>query len=105
MNSPASARHKVCITIKSANLNVRVLFGESIDFLGFFFGDKVEGAAGAARRRSVPRLQGAASAAPNLLHASGCIVVMRDSSVCTQPSAPLPNLDYRKPASAGSGSV
>lgn len=28
MNSPASARRQVCITIKSVNLNVRVLFGE-----------------------------------------------------------------------------
>lgn len=28
MNSPASARRQVCITIKSVNLNVRLLFGE-----------------------------------------------------------------------------
>lgn len=28
MNSPASTRRQVCITIKSVNLNVRVLFGE-----------------------------------------------------------------------------
>lgn len=42
MNGPASARRKVCITIKSVNLNVRVLFGGmyrlfSVQTAGFFF--------------------------------------------------------------------